>query len=183
MKNSLFVGSFNPITVAHENISRDLIYKKIVDQVYFLPVNSQKKDLASINDRINMINLLKVKNKAVLNIYDFEKNGLFNYDVLKKIASKYNITYIIMGSDLFLNFHTFNNYKKILDKYFIIIINRMEDISNYIETNYSDYTDKIIIIRKRYDGASSLAKENLNYNNKYLEKEVLDYIKNNNLYN
>ena len=31
MKNCLFVGSFNPITKSHLNISMDLLNKKIVD--------------------------------------------------------------------------------------------------------------------------------------------------------
>ena len=180
MKNCLFVGSFNPITLAHENISKDLLKDKIIDYLYFLPVNSNKLDLVSIDNRINMINLIKNNKEEVLNIYNYSKDGLFNYNILENINKDIKINYILMGSDLFLKFNTFTNYKDILNKYNLIIINRNDNISNYINNNYKDYLNKIILINKKYKGSSYLAKKELNTN--YLNNKVLDYIINNNLY-
>ena len=182
MKKSLFVGSFNPITIAHEKISKELIENKIVDYLYFLPVNSNKTDLINIDNRIEMINLIKSEKEEVLNIYNYSKDGFFNYDVLEKI--NLNITHIILGSDLFLKFKTFNNYLDILNKYYLIVINREFDTNKYIEKEYKDYKDKIIVINKQYDGSSKKAKELLKNkdNNIYLNNKVLDYINKNNLY-
>lgn len=180
MKNCLFVGSFNPITLAHEHISSDLLNNNIIDYLYFLPVNSSKLDLISIDNRINMINLIKNNKEEVLNIYNYSKNGLFNYNILESINKEKNINYVLMGSDLFLKFNTFTNYKDILNKYNLIIINRNDNISNYINNNYKDYLNKIILINKKYKGSSYLAKKELNTN--YLNNKVLDYIINNNLY-
>jgi len=182
MKKSLFVGSFNPITIAHEKISKELIENKIVDYLYFLPVNSNKTDLINIDNRIEMINLIKSEKEEVLNIYDYSKDGFFNYDVLEKI--NLNITHIILGSDLFLKFKTFNNYLDILNKYYLIVINREFDTNKYIEKEYKDYIDKIIVINKQYDGSSKKAKDLLKNkdNNIYLNNKVLDYINKNNLY-
>jgi len=176
MKNCLFVGSFNPITKSHLNISKDLLSNKIVDYIYFLPVNSSKDNLVSIKDRINMIDLVKTNNMETLNIYDYNENGLFNYFILLKLNK--NITHILMGSDLFSKFKTFINYKEILNKYYIIVVEREFEINI---NNYLEYKDKIIIINKKYFGSSTLARKLKN--NLYLDYKVLDYIKKNNLYN
>jgi len=183
MKKGLFVGSFNPVTLAHETIASDLLNNNLLDFIYFIPVNSSKIDLLSIEKRINMINLIINPKENILNIYNYSKNGLFNYNILTKINKEVSITHIIMGSDLFLKFNTFKNYKLILKKYHIIVINRNFNIKEYIDRNYQDYNDKIIYIEKEYNGSSMLAKNNLNNkNNIYLNEKVLDYIKRNNLY-
>ena len=180
MKKGLFVGSFNPVTLAHEKIADDLM--QILDYLYYLPVNSKKLDLVRIDDRINMISKVLKENQSVLNIYDYSKSGLFDIDILSKI--NLGITHIVMGSDLFLKFNTFKDYRDILNKYYLIIINRGEEINEYIEDNYQDYKNKIIVINKIYKGSSRLAKEELKINqNNYLNTKVLDYIKKNNLYN
>ena len=181
MKKCLYVGSFNPITKAHENISKDLLDSNIIDFLYFLPVNSKKIDLVKIIDRINMINLIKNNKEEVLNIYDYSNDGLFNYNILEIINKDIKINYILMGSDLFLKFNTFNNYKDILNKYTLIIIKRNNSINDYINNNYQEYLDKIIIINKEYQGSSYLAKKELP-NTKYLNIKVLDYILKNKLY-
>ena len=183
MKKGLFVGSFNPITKAHMKISKNLIFKNYLDYIYYLPVNSNKKDLISINERINLINLVKKENEEVLNIYDYSIDGLFNYNILIKIK---NITHLIMGSDLFLKFKTFKNYQAILKKYYLIVINRQFNIDEYIKNNYQEYLDKIIVINNQYNGSSSICREELKKDRqrvRYLDKKVLDYIKKNNLYN
>ena len=183
MKKALFVGSFNPITKAHQNIVRDLLNNKVIDYLYYLPVNSFKSDLIDIKYRIEMINLVKKIKSEVLNIYNYSSSGLFNYDILKKI--NLDINYLVMGSDLFLKFNSFKNYKKIISEYYLIIINRNMDIEEYINNNYMEYKDKIIIINKNYKGSSKIVKEELKkYNSsKYLDNKVLDYIIKNNLYN
>jgi len=182
MKKGLFVGSFNPVTLAHENIAKELLDESIVDYLYFLPVNSNKKDLISIENRIEMIKKITKENQSVLNIYDYSEKGVFNIDILLKM--NLDITHIIMGSDLFLRFNSFKNYQEILAKYYLIVIKRGLDIHKYVKEYYRDLGDKIIIIDKEYDGSSKLAKESLNNNsNKYLNTKVLDYIKTNNLYN
>ena len=182
MKKGLFVGSFNPITLAHERIANDLM--ETLDYLYYLPVNSKKVDLVAIPDRINMINLIINKNQSVLNILKYSKDGLFNINILNKL--NLDITHIIMGSDLFFKFNTFKNYQEILDKYYLIVIKRElnRDINEYLDKYYLKYKDKIIFIDKEYDGSSTKALENLKKKeNKYLNKKVLDYIIKNNLYN
>ena len=89
-----------------------------------------------------------------------------------------------MGSDLFLNLKNFLDYEYILKTFTLIIVKRLDfDIETYIEKEFKEYKDKLIIINKEYNGSSSLAKLALKEKeNKYLNKEVLEYIKENNLY-
>lgn len=185
MKNCLYVGSFNPITKSHLNIPLDLLKDKTIDNLYFLPVNSQKKNLESINNRINMINLVIKEKMNVINIYNYNIAGIFNYQVLNKIKLDINITHILMGSDLFLKFSTFSNYIEILKKYNLIIVKRNNyEIDDLINNKYYNYKNKILIINKKYTSSSTKARESLNNKkNIYLDKKVLDYIKENNLYN
>ena len=184
MKKCLFVGSFNPITKSHQEIAVDLLNHKIVDYIYFLPVNSKKNNLVSISNRINMINLVINNYMETLNIYNYQENGLFNYLVLEKLKDL-KITHLVMGSDLFFKFYTFKNYKNILEKYNLIIIERNnDDIESLIINKYFKYQDKFIIIKKKYFGSSSIVRDNLNKDKvKYLDKKVLAYIKKFNLYN
>ena len=85
-----------------------------------------------------------------------------------------------MGSDLFLKFNIFLNYQDILNKYYLIVIKRNNfDLNNYVLTNYNNYLNKIIIINKEYLGSSTISRKEL----VNLDKEVLAYIKENNLYN
>ena len=183
MKIGLFVGSFNPITKAHENIVADLLKEEIVDYLYFLPVNSNKLNLLSIDERINIINLIINKQEEILSVYEYSKDGLFNDNVLEKIKIEKNITHLIMGSDLFLKFNTFKNYKNILAKYKIIVIKRNDNVANYINNNYQKYLNNIEVINKRYKGSSNLAKKDLLLSkNRYLDDKVFNYIKQNKLY-
>ena len=178
MKKCLYVGSFNPPTNAHVEIANYLLKQKIIDYLYFLPVNSSKTNLVSLDNRINMLNLIKNKQEEVLNILDYQEKGLFNYDVLTKI--NLNITHLVMGSDLFLNFNTFANYLDILNNYILIIIKRDNfDLNNYLKNNYSNYLDRFIIVEKQFKGSSTASRKSF----KNIPKEVLVYIKNNNLYN
>ena len=81
MKVGLFVGSFNPITKAHINIARHLINKKIVNKVILLPVVNNGKDLVSLDNRINLINLV-IDNKHLI-VSDIMNNySKFNYKVI-----------------------------------------------------------------------------------------------------
>ena len=183
MKIALFVGSFDPVTLAHQEIARDLIKEKIVDFIYFIPVNSKKINGLNIEKRIKLLNLIITENQDTLNIYNYSKDGLFNYKVLIDITKDKNITHLIMGSDLFIKFNTFDNYQDILNKYYLIIINRLDDIKTYL-SSIKVNQEKIIVINKLYLGSSSVAKQELKQNkNNYLNKLVLDYIKENNFYN
>ncbi len=177
---SLYVGSFNPVTKAHIDISKYLL--SYTDYIYLIPVNSNKTNLVSIDKRIEMLNLVKKNKMEVLNIYDYSKDGLFNYYVLVNIKTIKNIDSIIIGADLLLRLKTFIEYQEILRNYKIIVISRNDiDVLKVIDTYYQEYKSSFLIINKSFLGSSTLARNTLDTS--YLDLKVLDYIKKNNLYN
>lgn len=186
-KIGLFVGSFNPITNSHLEIALDLLKEKTLNDIYFLSVNSSKNNLISLEDRQNLINLVKKEHKSLfsIDILHYTKSGFFNHDILEKINKDISITHLIMGSDLFFKLKTFKNYENILKNYFFIIINRNEDdVLEEIKKNYFSFKDKFIIVSKIYPYSSTMARDNLNQENInfILNKEVLAYINENHLY-
>ena len=182
MKIGLFVGSFNPITKAHINIARHLYNKKIVNKVIFLPVINNDKKLESLQDRINMINL-NIDNKNYL-VSDIMNNyDKFNYKVINDIKNTYKDLYIIMGFDLIKKFKSFDNYLDIINDNHLIIINRdstYKEMYKYIHKEYSDYLNKIILVDYHSRLSSSSWKKN--HNDSIINKKILDYINENNLY-
>ena len=182
MKTGVFVGSFNPITKAHINVIRHIINKKIVNKVIFVPVINNGKDLVSLNDRINMINLVN-DNKHLI-VSDIMNNyNRFNYKVVNELKKEYKDLYLIMGFDLIKKFKSFDNYLDLIRDNHLIIVNRdstYKEMYKYIHKEFSDYLDKIILV----DYHSKLSSSNWknSKNNNILNKKVLDYIKANNLY-
>ena len=183
MKVGLFVGSFNPITKAHINIARHLVNKKIVNKIIFVPVINNDKKLESLNDRINMINLV-IDNKHFI-VSDIMNNySKFNYKVINEIKKEYKDLYLIMGFDLIKKFKTFDNYLDLINENHLIIINRdstYKEMHKYIHKEYSDYLDKIILVD--YHSKISSSKWKTNKDNNIVNAKVLKYIKDNNLYN
>ena len=166
----LFVGSFNPVTLAHINISKYLL-NNYIDYLYIIP--------------IKMLELVKKNNMEILDIYKYNPDGFFNYYVLEEIKKEKQIKGVVIGADLLLKLKTFVQYEKILTNYKIIVVERMDiDIEKIIDTYYSKYKESFILIDINFKGSSSDARLGLkNKKNNYLAKEVLDYIKENNLYN
>jgi len=182
MKVGLFVGSFNPITKAHINIARHLYNKKVVNKVIFLPVVNNNKKLEELEDRIKMINLV-IDNKHLI-VSDIMNNySKFNYKVINEIKKEYNNLYLIMGFDLIKKFKSFDNYLDLIKNYHLIVINRngtYKEMYKYIHKEYSDYLSKFILIDYHSRISSSRWKKRNNDN--IINRKVLDYIKNNNLY-
>ena len=180
----LFIGSFNPITKAHIDILLKLkdSFKKIV----LVPVNSKDKELIDINLRIDMLNILKNK-YSFLEISNIMKNySYLNYRIIDILKSKYGDLNLIMGSDLLEKLDTFDNYEYLLNNYNFTIIPRDNiDANKLIIDKYSSYKNKFMIIDYNSNISSTmvrkLLKEKKDLSN-YLDKDIYDFIKENDLY-
>ena len=180
----LFIGSFNPPTKAHLEISLKLLKK--LKKIVFVPVNSKEKELIGLNNRISMLNCYTRKYSNLI-IDDIMKNySYLNYRIIDILKNKYQNVILIMGSDLLDKLDSFDNYLYLLKNYLFIIIER----NNYpslkiIKNKYQDYQDKFIIFDYQYDISSTMARELLKNNSSVenvLDKEILDYIKEHKLY-
>ena len=180
----LFIGSFNPITKAHIEICLKLKdkFKKIV----LVPVSSKNKELIDIEKRIDMLTILKNKYNF-LEIDNIMKNySYLNYRIIDLLSNKYGDINIIMGSDLLNNLEYFDNYEYLLDNYQFTIVPRNNiDVEKLIMNKYSNYKNKFMILDYQSNISSTIVKEKIRNKedvNDLLDKDILDYIKKNELY-
>lgn len=167
-KLGFFGGCFNPPTNTHIKLAINLINKKVLDKVIFVPVGDyyKKQDLISAKHRYAMLKIAtsNYENLEVEDITLNSKDKLFAIDTFKLIYDKYSKKYdiyFIMGSDNFQKMPTWKDYEEIKDKYKYVVIERTEDISS---TN----------IRDKLQSGEKVSN--------YMEPEVLKYIEVNKLY-
>lgn len=192
MKIGIFGGSFNPPHKMHKKIALTLIKKGYLDKVIFVPTGSKyeyKDNLLSDKQRLDMLNLMCKDNKSLeVSNYELKDKVVYTYQTLNYFKKKYkdDEIYFICGTD---NLSYIDKWKKgnyILSNYKVLVIEReSNDIKELLE-KYKEYKDNIIGANIKKSKVSSTKIRKMIYNNKrvnkYLDKEVYLYIKNNNLY-
>ena len=177
MKVGIYVGSFNPVHKGHIYVANTILERKLVDKVMIIPTNDywDKKINTTLEHRINMLNFYK--NDKI--IVDKNYNNLqYTYEILndiKKDNPNYEL-YLIIGDDLYDELYKWKNYNEII-KNKIIVVRRNKDKvldSNFIVIN--DYNPLKV--------SSTYIREHINDKDilNYIDKEIYDYIKENNLY-
>lgn len=180
----IFIGSFNPPTLTHLDISLKLLenLKKIV----FVPVNTSEKKLISLKDRIAMLNIYTNKYANLIVDDIMIDYSYLNYRIIDLLKSKYKNITLIMGSDLLDKLDTFDNYLYLLKNYSFIIIERKNFPSSIIiENKYMFFKDKFTIINYQSNISSTMARKLLKSNQNtenVLDTDVLEYIKKHELY-
>ena len=183
MKIGIYVGSFNPVHIGHiDNIN--YLLNKYLDKVYVVPCMNywNKNNLIDLKHRINMLKYIENPRICI----DTINNELeYTYLLLReynKIYKKEEI-YLIIGADNIIKFNEWKNYKYLLKLNLIICKRDNIDIKYYLDK--LNKKDKYFIVDSINDISSTLIRNNIDNNKlltKYIDKEVLDYIRVNNLY-
>lgn len=180
MRIGIYVGSFNPVHVGHIHVVNYLLENDYVDKVLLIPTPSywDKTNLADMNDRINM---LKVYESDKIIVDTTNNNHPYTYQVLNSLRSDYKDDefYLIIGSDNIEKFHLWEHVDEILKNKVIIVKRDDTDIEKY--TNKFN-TNNFIIVKDFKPIEISSTEIRNNIESKYLDKEVYNYIKENNLY-
>lgn len=193
MKIGIFGGSFNPPHIMHKKIAEQLIKEKYLDKVIFVPTGMKyeyKNNLISNEDRYHMLELLIKDNPNLLvSDYEFTEEVTYTYQTLDYFKEKYkeDSIYFICGTD---NLSYLDKWKRgdyILANYPLLIIKRNTDNLSFLLDKFKEYKNNIIVTSIEPVDLSSteirnLIKEDNKLIKEYLSEEVLDYIKNNNLY-
>lgn len=196
---AIYGGSFNPPTIAHENIARDILRLSDINKLIYLPVGDayKKKNLIESNYRYEMLKI--ITNKLVLEDFNVEistlemdiDRRLYTIESLRILKEKYKKDLaFVMGTDNIKEFNTWSNPQSLLEEFYFIVIEREEDdVSKLIKENLllSKYQNKFLILKDTsYKSVSSTyIRENIENTElvqSYMDKEVLSYIKKNNLY-
>ena len=189
MKIGIFGGSFNPPHKMHKNIALNLIEKRYLDKVIYVPTGNKysKEELIDSKHRYNMVKLM-IKDYKNLELSDYElKNTLtYTYQTLDYFKETYpnDEIYFICGSDNLKEISKWKNYEYILSNFKILVIKRNDDDINDILKNIN--SKNIVIANIELDNISSTyIRKNTTSKSKILgkvDKNVLEYIKEKGLY-
>lgn len=167
-KIGIFGGTFDPIHFGHLEVAQTAFEKYQLNKIIFLPVgfSPNKPQLPPENKfhRLNMINL------AIENIPQFEtdsdelNSGFFditlekNYQKFLADPDKYHFFYLL-GSDSFLQIHTWKNLPKIFNHADLIVVSRPDVPKDLIDRQadfvYKNYQKKILFLDSVQSSISS----------------------------
>lgn len=194
---AIFGGSFNPPLNSHFLLAEQ-IYNELenIEKVIFLPVSSKyaKNGLLSNEHRYNMIKLITDKNShfELSDIELLQEEQLNTIETLELLQKEYpnNILYFVIGTDNLKEISTWKKAEELVEKFKILVLERgddsfdkiMESDEFLIKHKYSFIPLKQTI---RTNLSSTFVRKNIKEGKsvKYLiPDEILNYIKNNNLY-
>ena len=192
MKIGIFGGSFNPPHNMHTDIANYIINQQHVDKVVFVPTGSKyayKNNLIEEEHRLNMLQILSDKNKNIMvSDYELKSEVVYTIDTLKYFKELYpgDEIYFICGLDNFSYIDKWKNGEEILNNYKIIVINRDGNNLNELLDKFNEYKENIIVSNMEMkDISSTYIRENIEDIAKvrdFIDKDVLRYIQENNLY-
>lgn len=182
----VYGGTFNPPTLAHEKIANILIEKYKPEKFIFLPVGDYytwKDDFVNFSHRKNMLELVFNEKKYTISPLENSTEFKGSYWALKEISKTYNDdVYFVIGADNVKQLDEWKNYRKLLNEFkFIVISRKGYDVNKIINEKYLTFINNFQIVTIDIDISSSEFRTNTN-NISILNKEVYNYIKNNNLY-
>lgn len=183
MRIGIFGGCFNPPHNMHKDIGLNLIRRKYLDRVIYVPTGDeyQKAELIPAKERYHMLKIM-TRNQPNLSVSDIEmKETLtYTYHTLDYFQKKYkeDEIYFICGSDNLDQITTWKNYQYILDHYKLLVVKRdcfqlNHSFKNVIEVDMPMSNISSTMIREKLKNKQLL--ENMDY-------EVIEYIKQKELY-
>ena len=194
MKIGIFGGSFNPPHKMHKSIAKELIKKKYVDLVIIVPTGIKyhyKNNLLENDIRYRLLKEITAKEENILvSKYEFQEKEVFTYETMEYYQKKYpnDELYFICGSDNMKYLKEWKDWEKLLDKYKLLVIPRNTKKVEEIKKEFAPYLDHIVLANmEANDISSTIIRNALKENNneilkKYLDKEVLEDIVLNHLY-
>ena len=188
MRIGVYVGSFDPVHIGHKFIADHLLSNSYLDKIVIVPTGSywDKNNLTNIKHRIDMLKYYE-NNDIIIN--DKHNNLEYTYEVLDNLKKDYidDTLYLIIGADNLINFHLWKEVDKVLDNKVLILPRNNIDTSKYIN-NYKEKDNFVVVNNfKEMEISSTIIREKLNQGNyreldKYLDKNILNYIIENKLY-
>jgi len=140
---AVFGGSFNPPTVAHINLAKQILSNiENVEKVVFVPVSTKynKSGLAQDKDRFNMLNTI-CKNEQKLEVSSIELDSnrqLYTIETLEKLQEQYPDydIYFVLGTDNLKEIETWHTSGCLLQNFKVIVLERDNDVmEEIIESN------------------------------------------------
>lgn len=141
---AVFGGSFNPPTVAHINLAKQILKRvENIEKVIFVPVSTKynKNGLAPDEQRFNMLKCI-CRDEEGLEVSRIELDSsrqLYTIETLKEIRSgnPNKDIYFILGTDNLKELETWYKAEELISSFKILILKRDNDnIETIIKENY-----------------------------------------------
>ena len=198
MRVGIFGGTFDPPHIGHINALKAYIDKFNFEKVFvipvFLPPHKSNESSVSARDRLNMSRLAFENLSKTVFVSDLEikrKGKSYTADTIRYfVENGYDDIYFLCGTDMLLTLGTWYKPEYIFQSATIVYIRRENDdlISKEIEEKkqeyFSKYDAKILCLDSNpLEISSTEIRNSLEDNSdKFLSKEVYEYIKSNGLY-
>ncbi|SEP88103.1 nicotinate-nucleotide adenylyltransferase [Lachnospiraceae bacterium RM5] len=209
-KIGILGGTFNPIHIAHLIMAEYALEELNLDRILFMPSgNPPHKDknlIISNDDRKAMIELaINSSEKFIFSDIELNRSGkIYTVDTLRilKETNPDNEYYFIMGEDSLLYFDNWKEPENIVKLANIVVARRNSGSSSNYDKSYLNDMDKKLLEKKAFlekeynadiffltmpniDISSTVIRDRIKSDksiNYLVPKEVLNYIKEKNLY-
>ncbi|WP_111928170.1 nicotinate-nucleotide adenylyltransferase [Clostridium tertium] len=196
-KIGIIGGTFNPIHLAHLYIAYEAKCQLNLDKVIFMPAGSpphkKNEDILEAPLRYKMVlEAIKKYEDFEISNYEIEKEGFsYTYETLENFKSKDNILYFITGADCLINIEKWKNPDRIFKASNLVVFNRpgydkesLKLQKNEIEKKYNTSINFLDIMDLEI--SSTMIRDRIKEGKRidfFIPKEVLDFIRKNNIYN
>jgi len=186
----VFGGAFNPPTIAHKEMARQIIETLRCSKFLFLPVGDlyKKPGLAASFHRVQMLDLVcqELPRAEVSDLEAKQKTVLRTFETLELLQELYPEEEIafVMGADNLMDLPNWYNYEQLLQKFRHIVFKREDlDIAQIINLRFFDYRDRFILLEAKaaMNVSSTLYRESQG-NESLVPLSVSRYIKRHHLY-
>ena len=192
MRIGILGGSFNPPHKMHLNMGLELLEKKYLDKIIYVPTGSKykyKNNLVADQHRFKMLELM-IKNdkRFMVSDYELKDEVVYTCDTLKYFQEVYpnDEIYFVCGADNLSYVDEWKNGIYLLENYKFLVIKRYTDDIDEILKRFEKYRDNIIVSDVIPSSLSSTEiREKIKNNEDILEllnEDVYKYILENNLY-
>jgi len=178
----MFGGSFDPPHQGHRAIVEAASNLIKPDLTLIVPCYIQPlkiKNSATPEQRLEMTRLMFPQKQYVVSNYEIERGGVsYSIDTLNYLAKKYrdHKIYLLIGEDSYSNFVEWKKFEEILKKYNIVVVARQ---GKGLKDKFP-FARNVHFVTDFFHPASSTAARAGDF--KYLDKEIVEYIKANGLY-
>ncbi|RHT86447.1 nicotinate (nicotinamide) nucleotide adenylyltransferase [Clostridium sp. AM27-31LB] len=198
-KVGIMGGTFNPIHLAHTEMAKVCLQQQDLDKILFMPSKNppHKKDKSILpeNERAVMVKLaVSEYDKFVFSDFELQRKGTtYTADTLRLLQEENpdDNYYFIMGADSLLYLDKWYRPQEILKRAVILAIGRDGSTPDELKEKRKelikqyDKADIRFVHMRQMDISSSMIREGIAHGEnmeKYLDKEVWNYINENGLY-
>lgn len=198
-KVGIMGGTFNPIHLAHTEMAKVCLRQQDLDKILFMPSKNppHKKDKSILpeNERAVMVKLaVSEYDKFVFSDFELQRKGTtYTADTLRLLQEENpdDNYYFIMGADSLLYLDKWYRPQEILKRAVILAIGRDGSTPDELKEKRKelikqyDKADIRFVHMRQMDISSSMIREGIAHGEnmeKYLDKEVWNYINTNGLY-